>query len=247
VLPVSGPPKTKRQTTSTTRYPLYRNLTKSTVAKSNVSSVARTLRPGYLKSHTAGFPQRYTETIRAFYPFVSSIATNTFQEDSVVVMNGAYAPITAGGGGNQPTAFAKLVAVYTKVFVKSAKVTVVVCANPTNSNSLPTIHGMTISTNLAALSGLPNATQSGLCTFKQLGISPDTLTLTLSLDIGKFFSIDDLLDNTLYACTSGANPTTLVYAHIWAASNFSGGTPNFYSYTVQVDYNVICTDPLPLT
>jgi hypothetical protein len=225
---------------------MYRSQNTNTVSKTNLASRARTLKPSYLKSHTAGFPARYTETLRSFYADSSSCSSLTFQIDAVIAMNGAWSPLTGGTPPRwQPTAFAKLVGVYTKVFVKSAKITVVVTTNPTSYNTNPTIHGVTISTNSASLSSLQNATQAGLASFKQMGISPDTCTFTLTLDIGKFFSVDDLLDNPLYSSNSGSNPQILVYAQVWSYNNSTN--TQYYSYTVQTDYNVICSDPLPLT
>lgn len=235
----------KKTTYKKSKSSLYTNQNKSSVTKTSVAAKTRSLGNGYFKTHLGGFPQRYTQSLRYATVGSGSLAGGNYAEATVIVMNGAYDPDAALGGG-QPGGFAKLMAVYTKCYVRSSKMTVVI-NNTTNGSPLPQQWGITLSTLTSAMNYL-TATQSGMVVEKSLGFNPDQITLTQSVDCGKFFSVDDLLDgSTQYCCTASGNPTQLIAGHLWLYSNYAAGSTGYFAYTVTVDFDCIFADPQPFT
>jgi len=232
---------TKKQTVAASQ-------NRSTTKNVSIASYAPSLRSNWFKTHIGGFPQRMKETIRYAYSNSSSVAFSTYAEPIVMVMNGTYDPDAALGGG-QPAAFTKLMAVYTKCYVKAAKITVKYTPLPQTNNvvdSIPWLVGITITTNGTSLGGYQNAIQGGLVTWHQVMQSPDTITLTQSVDIGKFLSVDDIMDGSSFYNTNAANPTQIVVAHGWVY-NLSGGTSGYMQYSLTVDFECIFADPTLIT
>lgn len=234
----------KRTTTKRVRNNILSNQNKGTVVRTSVAARSKTLSPSYFKTHLGGFPQRMTQTLRYATLSNGSLLGGVYTEPTVIVLNGIYDPDAALGGG-QPAGYAKLMAVYTKCFVRAAKMTVQI-TNTTNGNLLPIQVGITLSTFSTAMT-YATAAQYGMVTQKVVGINPDNVYLNQSVDCNKFFAVDDLLDNTAYNCTVSANPAQIVCGHLWMYGNYSGVSTASFAYTLTVDFDCIFTDPQPFT
>jgi len=228
-------------------FPGSKNQNTKSIRNVNIASRAKSLKKGYFKSHAAGFPQRFTETVRSVKSVAeASLASNTYFEEPII-LNGTFAPGT-GVSLPQPAGFVKLMAVYTKCYVRSAKITVIT-TNSTNgvagtTTKAPLLCGITISTNGNTLTFYNVAIDCGLETHKVAAANPDTVTNVITVDIGKFLSVDDIMDGPDFYNTAAANPNQIVVGHVWFYN--AGATAVTYIHNVQVDFDCIFADPLPV-
>lgn len=240
---IRAPPKRAKRTFKKAR---GNNAPSTSLVALNRSIAARTpsFKRNFFKSHMGGFPPRYTETLR--YNTWSSgnvvVGTNTYTEPMVLVVNGPYDPEYSLGGG-QPAAFAKLMAIYTKCYVKSAKITATVV------NTLGVDAGLQVGLTLTTFGssiGDPNkASTCGFVDRQFLYHHPDTCVLTQTVDIGKFLS-RNVMDGSDTFATVGANPIQLVCAHLWAycASTTVSGS---LQWNIILDMDCVFADPQPFT
>lgn len=239
------PPKKKAKY----QYKKYDTMVKSNAKTSNVkgrsvASFARTLRPSYFNSHISAMPSRLTETLRySFQSAAISITHATYTEPAVINMNSTYDPEYAIGGG-QPLGFTKLMAIYTKCYVRAARIKFEVALNL--GDEAATLIGVSLSTNGTSLGSANQAINQGMETHKLLFHHPDTKSLQITVDVGKFMSVDDIMDGDQFFCTNAANPQQLVCAHFWAQNqSLTVDSEIFYTYTV--DYDCVFTDPQNFT
>lgn len=201
---------------------------------------SRTLVPRYLKEHISGFPQHERQTLRWANIVGNTSLTAGSYFDSPYILNGAFDPDFLAAS-TQPAGFAKYMAVYTKYFVKAARITV----NFANQSSLPFVFGITVTTNTTTLTNFVGSIQPGLCNFTTLCGSPDNKTISESVDIEKFLDVKrgtSLYPN--YAGDVGANPLQIVVAHVWGYDmNVSTGI--IYAFNVIIDFDVDFYDPKP--
>lgn len=213
----------------------------------SIASRARTIRPGYFKTHMGGFPQRFPETLRWAYasnaPY--AVVAGTYQEVGVVLANSAYRPC-AGLAATSAAGFAKWMAVYTKCYVKSARITVAVVNQFTVANAIqPSItFGITGTTNSTTLGSYVQAIETGLVDSKMLGTGNDTGKVSWTVDIGKFLSRDDVTDTSDLYCQAAADPAQLVTGHLWFYNN--SATNANTNLNITVDLECIFVDPLPV-
>lgn len=227
------------------------NVIKHSNTSRPVSIIPRgpTLRAGYQSSHLPGVNQRQKAQIQFFAKSASqvTIAANTFSVPIKIQMNGPYDP-DAGFSAVQPAAFAKYMAWYSKCVVTAAKVKISLNSQPAvqgGNAAQPFIWGITLLTNNTSPSGIQEAITGGTRTYTMQFANPDVKTQTQKVDIAKFLGVNDLENNPDYCCSVTANPAQLVVSQMWVDNN-TGGTM-YYSYCVEVDYDVIFYDPIIIT
>jgi len=210
----------------------------------SIRSYSRAIQPSFWKYNVAAYPQRMKTQLHWTNELASSATSGTFSDLQQVILNGPYDP-DASWGGSSATAFARMMQVYTKCFVTAACIKVHFINTVTGGALQPTMVGVTASTNSTTFTSLFNATGAGLSEQKFIGANPDNGVVKLDIDMNKFFSITDLLSNPSYACTSSANPGQIVVGHIWVATQ--AATAAAISYFCEVNFDVVFTDPQPIT
>jgi len=171
-----------------------------------------------------------------------------FNEAAFVILNSPFDPDAALGGASAQ-GFAKYMGLYSKCFALEANIKVRYCLTgplAAGSNAAAAIVGVTITTNSATLSGVVNAAQQGLCDFHLRNQSPDSGTLALKCNFSKFADKPDILDDPQWFCTSSSGPTQIIVAHLWA-QDFGVSTNTTLVYTLEVEMDLIFTDPVPFT
>lgn len=242
---VVNPYAKKRSTSaSSTRVKRTRTVAKpyaqtSTVKSRSVAPYTRGLSRGYFRSHQAAFPQQYNEILRDYQQKTITPAAGTFSVPTILAVNNPY---DVAVGFNQPSGWSKLMAIYTKCYVKSAKVTMMF-TNETSSTlgSAPSLQGLCITTLQAPVGSASLAIQGGLETHKQCNRSPDTIEMSLSVDIGKYLSVDNVMDGDQLFCTDAAGPQQVVYIQHWCFNN--GGIAGSYLVHYIIDYDCVFSDP----
>lgn len=209
----------------------------------NISARASSLRIGYFSSHIGGFPQRYNETLRfANAPgVVVALGASAYSEAAVVVLNGTYRPCT-GLSATAAAGFDKLMAIYTKCYVRAARIKMSACLMPTTVSSI--VVGITGTTNSTTLGTYALAVEAGFEKHLLLGPNTDSGSVSVSVDIGKYLGRDLLTNTSDLYCTTSANPSQVVDAHLWFQNNTA--TACTYTFTIEVDYDCVFTDPLPV-
>lgn len=225
------------------RTTLYASQNRSTVRGIDIRARGVMFRPSYFKTHTGGYPQRWTETLRqAWYGGTGAIAANAFTNFLTIASNNPYLPYAAAT--NNPGGWAKLMTVYTKCCVRAAKVTITFTNVDAATTNVPVIAGITSSTTPTTFASFPVAAGCGLTTFRQFQNNPDTVTLTQSHDVGKMVSVDDLLDGSQWYCTAVASPSQMTYFQVWVQN--AAGVASYVDYHVILDVECIFFDPLPI-
>lgn len=215
----------------------------------NVAAYGSRFRGNYFASHISAMPQMFREQLRHTYSThgAISLATSTFVEINTFVMNGLTIPDIYSGV--QPLGFAKLIAFYQKAYVRAAKIKVTFVNTVSGAGVVPSTIlecGISINTLPASLTSSRQAIGEGLCRYTTIQQAPDRSSVTVSVDIGKFMSVQDLLAGSQFYCTSVANATQQAIAHVWAY-NTSGTTVGYVTPVYDVEYDVIFADPLPFT
>jgi len=197
----------------------------------------------YLSSHVAGVSQHITRTLAWSVFNASAIVTSNYTEPTVVTVNSAYDPDAAIGGG-YPTGFVKYMALYSKCFVRAARIKVRGAAVPASGNS-ELIVGLTITTNTTALGGVNYAITAGLTDYVVMNTNPDRFNLNGSVDVAKFLDKPRLLDDPQLFSTASAGPGQVICAHLWVW-NFSASTTTI-NYVIELEQDVVFTDPIPFS
>lgn len=213
-------------------------------------SLSRNIPPvlGLVDSISA-IPQEFKSTLTwaAFYA-PSATGPASFADPLIVRLNSPYDPNDAFGGASA-TGYAKLMAMYTKCFVRGVRFTVRFMNESAFTGGAPianVIVGCTINTNNTALTGFAAAVGNGLAEYETVGASPDVAKFTRTLDIGKFLDVPDILSNTSLYSTASANPTNIVYAHFWI-ENPVASTSAYVVVVADVEFECTFTDPVPFT
>jgi len=159
--------------------------------------------------------------------------------EATFVLNGAYNPVTASG--NSLVGFQKYMAFYSKAWVLGARIKAS-CVVPTSTGG-GWCAGLVVSTNINPFSGIVAAIDNGMCDY-QIGLyNPDRCVFNQSVDIAKFMNKPKLLDDNQFFCTSGANPSQIVAAHLFL-QGLAGSTSAVLASTVEIEMDVVFTDPI---
>lgn len=211
----------------------------------NIAATSRVPRVDFLSTHIGSTPQRARRTLTwSVTPGLYSVAALTYSEPAVTLLNSPYDP-DAALGGVSAMGFAKMMTFYSKCFTLGARVTVRVVSSDT-SDAFPIVCGLTITTNSNTLASVYGATTVGICAYDVVGNSPDHRRFTLGVDIGRFLDKPIVLDDPQLFCTSVANPGQVIVSHFWAYNGNLTTATNLF-YTLEVEYDVVFTDPIPFT
>lgn len=210
-----------------------------TKARKNVSirSTARSITPGYMKYHLAAVPNRQRHSLRWAHHGTGSLSAASYSELGVVILNGAYQPCAALSA-TSPSGFFKLMAdFYTKCVVMNASISVTIANSVVARAAAVTqpslLFGTSVTTNNTTLATAQQAIQNGDSTFKVVP-SGDSATVYQAVSMTKFLGVNDLEVGVDYNCTSAANPSQVVTAHVWVDNR--DGVSN-----VVLDYTIVCT------
>jgi len=210
-----------------------------------VSNIPR----NYLSTHVAGVAPHIRRTLSWSYNYGISLVNNAvFTEYVTIVLNSPYDP-DAALGGLSATGFAKYMALYSKCFTHSAKVTTKYALSGASYGGVSpavAILGQTITTFSASLLSTVAAINAGLCDYNIHNQSLDQGTLHSAVDIARFVDKPNILDDPEFFCTSSANPTQIVVLHLWAVVPSNLFTCNV-NYVINVDFDCTFTDPIPFT
>lgn len=204
-------------------------------------------RSNYLSKYTAGVSQSIRRTL-AWSFFGGLASSSAYAEQLVVILNSPYDPDNALGG-TQPLGFAKYMALYSKCFTLAARTKLKYAIAGTGNAGVPTAAsaiGMSITTNSTSLGSLSAAVSNGMCDYHVHNVNPDSGVLTLGVDIAKFVDKPDILDDPQFFCTVAANPTQVIVLHVWTQNNATAIT-TFGAYVIEVEFDVVFTDPIPFT
>lgn len=204
-------------------------------------------RPDFLGLHVGGVAPSIRRTLVWESGGAATLAASVFTDGFQVLLNSPFDPDVALGGVSA-AGFAKYMALYSKCFVLGARIKVKFASILSAGAGLPNFsatYGVTITTNTTALTSTFGAITAGLCQYELVNINPDRANLTVGVDIAKFVDKPDLLDDPQWYCTSAANPTQLIVAHIWAF-NWAAVTGH-YTYEFEVEYDCVFTDPIPFS
>jgi hypothetical protein len=214
----------------------------------NISIAAKRTAPmrrGYFRTHMSGWPQKQSNTLRLTETSIAgtALAGSGFSEFGNVIMNGAFSPF----GGAPLAGFNRLMQVYTKCYVLNAKVSMKITQVLNVGFVTPSaiLAGITLTTNTTAFTNPPSATDPGMCDYKQVATSPDTVTVFESVNVSKFMTVDDIMMGSQFLCTNAANPAQIVVAHLWV-QNMTANVTNF-CFHVVVDMECMFADPVPVT
>ncbi len=196
-------------------------------------------KPSMLSRDLMGVAQSLKRTL-CFVEGTTAVIGSTYNE-ATVIMNGAYQPYAS----TSPAGYLKYMALYSKCFVLASRIRL---RGPLiqTAGARGFVVGLTITTNTTSLASFPAAIENGLCRYAVVGVHPDRVNLTLGVDVKKFLHKPNVLDDPQLFSTSTANPTQLVVCHFWTQA-LAGSPTATFDAVVEVELDVVFTDPIPFT
>lgn len=161
----------------------------------------------------------------------------------VFTANGLYDP-NITGGSLSPAGFAQLIGSYEHYTVSHAKITVVF----TNNGTTPAMVGIALEPDVSGSTDVNNMLE---LPYEQLiQLEPSTAygaskTLSMSVNLSKYFGENVLRTTNLYRGDAVSNPTEQAYFHCKAFA-VKGGTADIY-ITVKIEYTAVFTEPRELS
>jgi hypothetical protein len=223
--------------------------TKQSVARRRTNggqvAVVRPMHPGVPRSIAAVGPAPVFEptTRRATLRYVEAITltgTSGALGNHVFSANGLYDP-NITGTGHQPMGFDQLIALYARGYVVSSRIKV----EAYQTTGVPSVIGIILTTaSSAPYSNFYALLESGLAAYKlAAGDTTDTQTVSRTLNVEQYFSLENVLEEAEYFSTSGGNPTRQAYYHVFNQDQNSTST-SIFQLVVTIDYDVIFTTPV---
>lgn len=173
----------------------------------------------------------YRDQLHVLNPSAGGLAAT-----HVWAANGLYDPDVTGVG-HQPSGFDQIMAMFTKYTVHSAKITVTFL-NQDASNSQTVAIATSDST--IGITDIRQTIENGNCVFTELnwkGIDNDMKTLSLYVNVKKFFSKLDIIDTNGLSGTDAANPTQGLFFHVSGAPQATVDSGNI-SFQTTIEYDV---------
>lgn len=207
----------------------------------SIASRSKFITPFYRQSHLSTYPKTHRTTL-SWLAFTNATTTsNTFTDRLHVQLNNAYDP-DAALGGTSAIGYATLIAAFRTCFVTHARVKVTFLNQLSGGTINPLLVGITLNTTSANLPSASGAVGEGFSKWGMLGNNPDKMTLEMTVDMEKFFSVPDLLSNYNYASLVSTNTPQICVAHIWDQSDALIGAS--WVYTVECQMDCTFTDPI---
>lgn len=187
------------------------------------------------------FPAKLRQTL--VYSESYQITANNYAAAPVVFntfrLNGMFDP-RAAVGGHQPMGFDQLMAMYTKFVVVGAKITVTFVGS--DAAYYTGDCGINIQDpSAAAPVTAEHLIESQYSTYGVYAQSGSATTRTLALDMSRYFSVKDLLDEDSLKGTNSSDPARQVYALVWANVHRDASHP--VHVTLKIEYDAIFLEP----
>jgi hypothetical protein len=147
-------------------------------------------------------------------------------------------------GGVNPVGFTKYMAFYSKAWCLGARIKVKGAISAPSAVA-PLVCGLTITTNATTLASAESAIDNGMCDWVVMAVNPDRFQLSESVDVAKFMNKPRVLDDPQFFSTIAAGPGQLVVAHLW--SQGIGAVTTILGFIVEIEFDVVFTDPVPFT
>lgn len=187
------------------------------------------------------FPPKLRQTL--VYSESYQITTNNYAAApptfNTFRLNGLFDP-RAAIGGHQPMGFDQLMAIYTKFVVVGAKITVSFTASEAAYYTGDC--GINIQDpGASAPISSEHLIESQYSTYGTYVQSGGSTTRTLALDMSRYFSVKDLLDEDDLKGNVSADPFRQVYALVWANNHTSSSHP--VHITLKIEYDAVFLEP----
>jgi hypothetical protein len=196
-------------------------------------------RAGLGRDTLLGIAQSQRRTLAYSVPS-QLISTSDVYVEAALRLNDAFAPYGAGSAAG----YAKYMQFYSKAWVLGARL--VVTGTVVNSVDVPTFVHCTVTTNSTSFAGIASVVENGMCDYRVIGTNPDHFVLKQAVDVARFMNIPKLLDVPTFASTAIASPLQFVDAHIGMQGFNVTGSPTM-NFVIDVEYDVVFTDPIPFT
>jgi hypothetical protein len=157
--------------------------------------------------------------------------------------NGTYDPdITSSG--HQPKGWDQLIALYDHFVVTHAKIRVDLAPAVVSQICGVNVSGSTTASYSDPLDylELPHCSHAVSRNVITSG-AQETVTLTQSVDIGKFLGVQDLMDGREFASDNSANATEDVAFHVWVASTDGASNPGTTNAIAVIEYEGWFVEP----
>lgn len=180
---------------------------------------------------------RYGAAALNFTASTASVGTYVFSA------NGLFDP-NITGGSLSPAGFSQLISSYEHYTVSHAKITVIF----TNNTSSQTMVGIALEPDATGSSDINNMLELPYEQMVQLEAGPaygSSKTLSMSVNLSKYFGENVLKTTSLYRGDAISNPTEQAYFHC-KAFNIKGSTADVYM-TVKIEYSATFTEPRELS
>lgn len=155
--------------------------------------------------------------------------------------NGLYDPDVSGTGG-QPMGFDQMMSFFNHYTVTGAKITVIA---QTNSTSLRSTIGLLVSGSSTATTSIQQLVENGDCQFYVLSYAGQfggTCTMTRRLNVGRFQSVADVMDDPSMRGDAASNPAEQAYFHI-VCWNAASATTISVDCQVLIEYDAVFHEP----
>lgn len=212
-------------------------------------------RPPFRRSlPLSGFPLRKAARLR----YVDTFSLNPgsgLKSVYVFRANDCFDP-NLTSGGHQPKGFDQMMAVYNHCTVVGSKITIR-AYNQTVNTGVPGLVVCKLSSSgieIASATNLEDLLEDPRLTGRKLGgavgyntsrSGANMIMVSNKFSARKFFGRRFIVGDALYRHTSGASPTEQAYFEICHHS-LNGNDPDPLTFTVQIDYICVFTEPKPL-
>ena len=195
--------------------------------------------PAYPIGKTFKFKTRYVEVQKEL-----SLPAAGFPVHQVYTMNGLYDPDITGTG-HQPIGFDQLMPLYDHYCVIGSRARITF-HNRDASNAVLVACHLQDNTNLAT--DVNQLIENGMCKWQMLGnkgAGTSVRNMVITCSPTKFFG-NKVLQDEKYRGDISNNPADQVYLHITAQTEDAGTDSFVVSYTVEIEYIAILTEPKQL-
>lgn len=199
-----------------------------------------------------GFPKKQLVHLRYNQNFLLN-PSNISTEEYCFRANSIFDPDQTGGG-HQPIGHDQWALFYSTYVVVGSVITITVVHNETSTKANSIVGVLLNQTSSLPGSSTPSTVQEqGLGTWRILQGTQggNVVKLIQKFSAKKFFDVTNVPDNSdRIGAAFGSNPPSTgdAFFIVWAAATIpSGNAPSSIEFSIQIDYSVLMSDPVPLT
>ena len=205
------------------------------------ATVGTNIQSGFTIQRMPFFGYKIRKTL-PYYTF-ASVASGVSNAANAYVLsaNGLFDPDITGTGG-QPMSFDQGMTFFNHYTVHKCRARVTF---QSDSATLRATVGLFVSGSSTVTTVVENLIENGDGAIQQLefaGAFGSTATLTRTLDVGRFQSVDDVMDDPNMRGDSASNPTEQSYFHL-VVYNLSSAATVQVSFQVLLEYDVTFHEP----